>query len=246
MSFLFTTTTLPEPTEEKIKSLMAIVMQNGLMIQQLQLMVALQQKEIEEEEQREESRQRKEKETEEEKKKQKGLRGEEIRTMKTWSEEESQRYVKRFRGYKGNTRYRKCGWFGYMAHYYRRMEIEAERKLRGGLCENRWKPLKCRMMACDEERMAVRSIKREAQQLVRYWECGEEGHCLWTCPKKVACPEQGKAQQRKLVCRECKKENHVTRNCDGYWRWREQELRRKVKELKEKAIKEERVVRHTM
>jgi len=59
-------------------------------------------------------------------------------------------------------------------------------------------------------------------------------------------PEQGKAQQRKLVCRECKEENHVARNCDSYWRWREQELRRKVKELKEKAKGEERVVRHTM
>jgi len=33
MSFLFTTTSLPEPTEEEMKVLMAIVMQNGLMIQ---------------------------------------------------------------------------------------------------------------------------------------------------------------------------------------------------------------------
>jgi len=53
---LFTTANLPEPTEEEMKTLMAVVMQNGLMIQQLQLMVALQQKEIEEEEQREENR----------------------------------------------------------------------------------------------------------------------------------------------------------------------------------------------
>jgi len=57
MSFPFTTTSLPEPTEEEIKSLMAVIMQNGLMIQQLQLMVALRQKEIEEEESREETRQ---------------------------------------------------------------------------------------------------------------------------------------------------------------------------------------------
>jgi len=54
--FPFTTTNLPEPPEEEMKTLMAIVMQNGLMIQQLQLMVALKQKEIEEEEQREENR----------------------------------------------------------------------------------------------------------------------------------------------------------------------------------------------
>jgi len=62
MSFPFTTTNLPEPTEEEIKTLMAVVMQNGLMIQQLQLMVALKQKEIEQEEVREESWQQKEEE----------------------------------------------------------------------------------------------------------------------------------------------------------------------------------------
>ena len=56
MSLPFDTTTLPEPTEEEMKVLMAVVMQNGLMIQQLQLMVALKQKEIEEEESRRERR----------------------------------------------------------------------------------------------------------------------------------------------------------------------------------------------
>jgi len=56
MSLPFTTTNLPEPTEKEMKSLMAIVMQNGLMIKQLQLMVALKQKEIEEEKNREESK----------------------------------------------------------------------------------------------------------------------------------------------------------------------------------------------
>jgi len=62
MSFPFTTTNLPEPTEEEIKTLMAVVMQNGLMIQQLQLMVALKQKEIEQEKVREESWRQKEEE----------------------------------------------------------------------------------------------------------------------------------------------------------------------------------------
>ena len=62
----------------------------------------------------------------------------------------------------------------------------------------------------------------------------------------MACPEQGEAQQRKLVCRRCKGENHVARNCDSYWRWREQEVKRKLKELKEKSVGEERAVRHTM
>ena len=59
--------------------------------------------------------------------------------------------MERYRGYRGDTRCRKCRWFGHMAHYYRRTEIEAERELREGLCENRWKPLECRVMRCDEE-----------------------------------------------------------------------------------------------
>jgi len=56
MSLPFNTTVLPEPTEEEMKVLMAVVMQNGLMIQQLQLMVVLKQKEIEEEERERERR----------------------------------------------------------------------------------------------------------------------------------------------------------------------------------------------
>jgi len=55
MSLPSDTTTLPEPTKEELKTLMAIVMQNGLMIQQLQLMVVLKKKEIKEEQQREEN-----------------------------------------------------------------------------------------------------------------------------------------------------------------------------------------------
>jgi len=51
----FDITNLPEPTEEEMKALMAVIMQNSLMIQQLQLMVAIKQKEIEEEESREET-----------------------------------------------------------------------------------------------------------------------------------------------------------------------------------------------
>jgi len=72
--------------------------------------------------------------------------------------------VERFRGYRGDTRCRKCGWFGHMAHHYRRVEIEAEREQTGGLQENRWKPLECRVMRCDEEREAAHSARREVQQ----------------------------------------------------------------------------------
>ena len=177
-----------------MKVLMAIVMQNGLMIQQLQLMVALKQKEIEEEESREESQRQKEREEQVEEKRKKELREEEVRTMRGWTEEESRRYVERFKGYRGDKRCRKCSWFGYMAHQCRKKEIKAERDQRGGSQENRWEPLRCRVIACEKERKAAHSIKREAQQLVKCWGCGEVGHCLWTCPKKMACPEQGETQ----------------------------------------------------
>ena len=45
--------------------------------------------------------------------------------MRTWSEEKSQEYVERFRGYRGDTRCRKCRWFRHMTHHCKRMEIEA-------------------------------------------------------------------------------------------------------------------------
>ena len=258
----FGTTNLPEPTEEemKMKILMAAIMQNGLMVQQLQLMVALQQKKIEEE-----SRKKRERDEKEEEEKQIKLREEEVRMMKTWTEEESQQYVERFRGYRGNRRCKKCNWFGHRAYQCKRREVEAERELKGGSDENRWKPLECRVMRCDEEREAVRSIRREAQQAVKCWGCREVGHRLWTCPTKAVRPLKGEAQQeRKVTCRACKEENHITRNCNSYWRWREQyfqeevkrlrerkieKLTKKVKELKEmkeKAKGEERVVRRTM
>ena len=119
-------------------------------------------------------------------------------------------------------------------------------------------------MRCEEERKAARSIRREAQQVVKCWGCREVGHCLWTCPTKAAHPPKGEAQQeRKIGCTVCKGENHIARNCDSYWRWREldlreevkklrkqrmEELTKKVKELKERAKGEgeERVVRCTM
>jgi len=87
--------------------------------------------------------------------------------MRTWSKEESWRYVKRFRGYRGDTRCRKSGWSGHMAHHCRRIEIEAEREQSGGPYENRWEPLRCRVMVCEEERRVACSVRREAQHLVK-------------------------------------------------------------------------------
>ena len=77
--------------------------------------------------------------------------------------------------------------------------------------------MECRVMRCDEERKVARSIRREAQQGMECWGCGEVGHRLWMCPKKAARPHKGEAQQeRKVVCVACKGENHVARNCDSY------------------------------
>jgi len=265
MSLPFTTTTLPEPTEEEIKALMAIVMQNGLMIQQLQLMVVMRQKEIKEQKERKRKKREEKEEKSIEEEKQNKLKEEEVRTMSTWSEEESQRYVEKYRGYRGDRRCKKCSWFGHRAHQCRKEEVKAERELRGGSDENRWKPLECRVMRCDEEREVVCSMRREAQQGVECWGCREVGHRLWTCPKKAMRPYKGKAQQeRKVECTVCKGENHIARNCKSYWRWKELNLREEVKELrkqkieeltkkmkelkemKKKVQEEERVVRHTM
>jgi len=182
-------------------------------------MVALKQKEMEEEERKRERRQQEEEEIKKEKEKQEKLKEKEVQTMRTWSKEESRWYVERFRGYRGDKRCRKCSWFGHMAYQCRRKKVEAERELRGESEENRWEPLRYRVMMCDEEREAAHSVRREAQQGMKCWGCREVGHRLWTCPRKAARPHKGKAQQgRKVMYVACKRENHVARNCDSYWR----------------------------
>jgi len=85
ISFLFNTTTLLELTEEEMKILSAMIMQNNLMIQQLQLVVQLQKKEQETEEEKEQQKKEKKKEKEKEEK----LQEEEVRRIKDWSEKES-------------------------------------------------------------------------------------------------------------------------------------------------------------
>ena len=116
MSLPFNTTTLPEPTKEEIKALMAVAMQNGLIIQQLQLMVTIRQKKIEEEESKRKEQRQEEEETKVEEEKQNKLREEEVKVMRTWSEKESRQHVEKFRGYRGDRRCKKCSWFGHMAH----------------------------------------------------------------------------------------------------------------------------------
>jgi len=87
MSLPFDTNNLPELIEGEMKILMAAIMQNSLMIQQLQLMVALRQKEIEKEESRRQRERDKQEEARVEEKKLKELREEEVRMMSTWNEE---------------------------------------------------------------------------------------------------------------------------------------------------------------
>jgi len=54
-------------------------------------------------------------------------------------------------------------------------------------------------MGCKKNRKETCSIRRETQQRVRYWGCGELGHCLWTCPSKAAKKEVQHKEERKLV-----------------------------------------------
>ena len=105
-----------------------------------------------------------------------------------------------------------------MAHHCRRVEIEVKREQRGGLQENRWEPLRGRVMANEEKKMVACSMRRETQQLVKCWGCREGGHRLWMCSKKAAHPAKGEAQQRKLKCGKCGEENHVAKGCKNYWR----------------------------
>ena len=36
----------------------------------------------------------------------------------------------------------------------------------------------------------------------------------------------------------CKGENHIARDCDSYWRWRELDLKEEVKKLRKRKIEE--------
>ena len=79
------------------------------------------------------------------------------------------------------------------------MQIQRKNSGKGaerGLCENRWDALRSSMIRCEEDRKAAHSERREAQQGTKCWRCGEVGHCLWACPKKVAHPEKGEALLR--------------------------------------------------
>ena len=80
-----------------------------------------------------------------------------------------------------------------------------ERELREGFCQNQWSSLRSRVISGEEDQKVACSVRREAQQGVKCWGCGEEGHYLWACPKKVARPQKGEAQHREVRRTEEKK-----------------------------------------
>jgi len=107
-------------------------------------------------------------------------------------------YFEMCRGRRGNRRCWQCGWFGHMARYCRYKEVMSARQGGREGSENKWEVLRTRVMAGEEDRHAACSAKRKAQQERKCWGCGEEGHCLWACPKKAAHPGKGKVQQEEL------------------------------------------------
>ena len=66
------------------------------------------------------------------------------------------------------------------------------------MCENRWNTLRSRVMGYEEDKKVACSVRREAQQGLKYWGYGEVDHHLWTCPKKAAHPEKGEVQPREV------------------------------------------------
>jgi len=95
------------------------------------------------------------------------------------------------------------------------------RELREESCKNRWNMLRSRVMRSEGEREAAHSRRREAQQGVKCWGCGEAVHCLWVCPKKAVHPTRGKAQQKE-VRRAVEGKEVVSRK----WHWNERKAER--------------------
>jgi len=94
-------------------------------------------------------------------------------------------YIEMMRRRRGDCRYRKCGWFGHMAHHCRQREI-LEEKRRKSMCRgNKFMPLlskECRRM---ERRTMVCPYEGKAQSTT-CWGYGEVGHVLWGCPNRAA------------------------------------------------------------
>ena len=64
--------------------------------------------------------------------------------------------------------------------------------------KNRWEALRSCVMSCGIEQVA-RPIKGEAQQYIRRcYGCGEAGHYIQWCPRKVAYPTRENPQQREV------------------------------------------------
>jgi len=82
-----------------------------------------------------------------------------------------------------------------MAHHCRRAEIEAERELRGGSAENKWKQLECRVTRYNKERGSVLHEKRGAatSEVLGMWGSGASSMDM---SNKGSTPSQGRSAAR--------------------------------------------------
>jgi len=91
---------------------------------------------------------------------------------------------------------RHCKKFGYLARNCRNKEEEEKGTIAP---QNKFEVLRSRVMQCGVEERTIRSIR----MVVKCFKCGEEGHKCRMCPlwkkreKRVACPDEGKAHQKK-------------------------------------------------
>jgi len=152
-------------------------------------------------------------------------------------------YIEMMRGRRNDHRYRKCGWFGHLAHHCRQKEILAERRRKSKSGNNKFAPLLSKVCKRMEGGIAARPYEGEAQP-TRCWGCEEAGHVLWGCPNRAARPRRAEAQQaRKMERRkygECGGNNHWEQKCPSVRLWGEGwGLKRKWHEGEEKAIRRE-------
>ena len=70
-----------------------------------------------------------------------------------------------------------CGRFGHLAWKCR----SGERLKQKAVGRNRFKVLKSRVMQCELKEVRRQKVERD---MVKCFECGQEGHKKWECPQK--------------------------------------------------------------
>jgi len=111
-----------------------------------------------------------------------------------------------------------------LARHCRQKEILAERRRKSEDRGNKFVPLLSKVCRRIEGGIVARPYKGKVQP-TRCWGCGEAGHVLWGCPKRVARPKKTEAQQvkkaEKRKCRECGGNNHQEQRCSSVKLWEE-------------------------